>query len=189
LEHEQQPHHCWNTILIVPGLGQISEGESTKDVAIIVAAIVDAISTTPGKSLIRSPLMEQTRSASPWPKGIFAITLFVEDLQVAKIFYNRVFGLPVDYQDDNSAVFKFGNTLINLLKTTAAGELVKPAKVARHEDGSRVVLTLHVEDVDALCKELTARGVELLNGPMDRPWGVRTASFKDPGGHIWEIAK
>jgi lactoylglutathione lyase len=37
--------------------------------------------------------------------------------------------------------------------------------------------------------ELTARGVELLNGPIDRPWGIRTASFIDPGGHIWEIAK
>jgi lactoylglutathione lyase len=24
---------------------------------------------------------------------------------------------------------------------------------------------------------------------MDRPWGIRTASFRDPGGHIWEIAK
>jgi uncharacterized glyoxalase superfamily protein PhnB len=23
---------------------------------------------------------------------------------------------------------------------------------------------------------------------MDRPWGIRTASFRDPGGHIWEIA-
>ena len=44
-------------------------------------------------------------------------------------------------------------------------------------------------DVDAVCAELATRGVTLLNGPMDRPWGVRTASFVDPGGHIWEIAK
>ncbi|MDQ3782600.1 MAG: VOC family protein, partial [Actinomycetota bacterium] len=29
----------------------------------------------------------------------------------------------------------------------------------------------------------------LLNGPVDRPWGVRTASFRDPAGHIWEIAR
>ena len=36
--------------------------------------------------------------------------------------------------------------------------------------------------------ELKSRGVELLNGPIDRPWGIRTASFRDPGGHIWEIA-
>ena len=31
--------------------------------------------------------------------------------------------------------------------------------------------------------------VELLNGPVDREWGVRTASFTDPDGHIWEIAQ
>ena len=126
---------------------------------------------------------------SPWPKGIFAITLFVEDLQAAKQYYQRVFGLQVDYEDDNSAVFKFGNTLINLLKTTAAIELVEPARVASREDGARFVFTLHVENVDAMCAELTARGVELLNGPMDRPWGIRTASFIDPGGAIWEIAR
>ena len=124
-----------------------------------------------------------------WPTGIFAITLFVEDLQAAKQYYQRVFGLQVDYEDDNSAVFKFGNTLINLLKTTAAIELVEPARVASREDGARFVFTLHVENVDAMCAELTARGVELLNGPMDRPWGIRTASFIDPGGAIWEIAR
>lgn len=27
------------------------------------------------------------------------------------------------------------------------------------------------------------------HGPMDRPWGIRTASFIDPVGHIWEVAK
>ena len=36
--------------------------------------------------------------------------------------------------------------------------------------------------------DLKSRGGELLNGPMDRPRGIRTASFRDPGGHIWEVA-
>ena len=48
--------------------------------------------------------------------------------------------------------------------------------------------TLGVADVDSACERLRARGVSLLNGPIDRPWGIRTASFRDPGGHIWEIA-
>lgn len=130
-----------------------------------------------------------SKGTGSWPTGIFAVTLFVEDLPAAKKFYIRVFGLPVDYEDDNSAVFKFGSTLINLLKTTAARELVEPAQVANHDAGSRFVFTIHVDNVDAMCTELTARGVELLNGPMDRPWGIRTASFIDPGGYIWEIAK
>jgi catechol 2,3-dioxygenase-like lactoylglutathione lyase family enzyme len=124
-----------------------------------------------------------------WPSGIDAITLFVEDLAATKQFYLEVFGLPVVFEDDDSVVFKFGSTLVNLLKATAARELIEPAHVASSEAGSRLQFTIEVDDVDAMCAQLTSRGVELLNGPMDRPWGVRTASFKDPGGHIWEIAK
>ena len=117
------------------------------------------------------------------------MTLFVEDLPATKQFYQDVFGLPVHYEDDDSAVFNFGNTLINLLKTTEAQGLIAPAVVGDRESGSRVQLTIDVDDVDAMCAELARRGVELLNGPMDRPWGVRTACFSDPGGHIWEIAQ
>lgn len=124
----------------------------------------------------------------PWPKGITAITLFVEDLDAAKRFYEEVFGLPVVYEDDASTVFNFGNTLINLLKTTAAQELIEPATVGGPEAGARLQFTITVDDVDAMCAELVTRGVTLLNGPIDRPWGIRTASFSDPGGHIWEIA-
>ena len=123
-----------------------------------------------------------------WVKGIDAITLFVEDLVAAKQFYLEVFGLPIHYEDDNSAVFKFGETLINLLSVAEAPELIAPAVVAVPEAGSRMQFTIAVDDVDAMCAELSKRGVELLNGPMDRPWGIRTASFRDPGGHIWEIA-
>jgi lactoylglutathione lyase len=66
--------------------------------------------------------------------------------------------------------------------------VIDPAPVAPGEAGSRVVFTLAVEDVAQMCADLRARGVELLNGPMDRPWGVRTASIRDPDGYIWEIA-
>jgi catechol 2,3-dioxygenase-like lactoylglutathione lyase family enzyme len=123
-----------------------------------------------------------------WPSGIGAITLFVEDLEQGKRFYQEVFGLPVAFEDEDSAVFNFGNTIVNLLKVSAAPELIEPATVAPSEAGSRLQFTIDVDDVDATCSELASRGVQLLNGPTDRPWGVRTASFRDPGGHIWEIA-
>jgi lactoylglutathione lyase len=124
-----------------------------------------------------------------WPSGIGAITLFVEDLDAAKRFYGEVFSLPVTFEDDDSAVFDFGNTVLNLLRVEAADELIAPAPVASAAHGTRMQFTIEVDDVDALCAELVGRGVELLNGPMDRPWGIRTASFRDPAGHIWEIAK
>ncbi len=126
---------------------------------------------------------------SSWPGPISAITLFVEDLDVTKGFYQRVFGLPVVFEDPESAVFRFGSTLINLLRITAADGLIEPATVAPREAGARYQFTLDVDDVDEMAAELQRRGVELINGPMDRPWGVRTACFADPAGHIWEIAR
>ena len=123
------------------------------------------------------------------PKRIDALTLFVEDLERSKRFYQDVFGLPVVFEDENSAVFPFENTLINLLDVREAHGLIEPGAVASPEAGSRFQLTIPVEDVDAACAELRARGVELLNGPMDRAWGVRTAAFADPGGHVWEYAQ
>jgi lactoylglutathione lyase len=123
------------------------------------------------------------------PAQISAITLFVEDLAAARRFYVEMFELPVHFEDEESVVFAFGGTLVNLLVATAAPELIAPATVAARDSGSRFVFTLPVEDVDARCDELRAKGVALLNGPVDRPWGVRTASFQDPDGNIWEIAK
>ena len=128
-------------------------------------------------------------AAAPWPGKISAITLFAEDLAATKAFYQEVFGLRLVFEDPESAVFDFGNTLINLLRATAAVSLIEPGVVASPDAGSRLQLTIDVDDVDAVCAILAARGVDLLNGPMDRPWGVRTACFRDPAGHIWEIAK
>ena len=127
--------------------------------------------------------------SSAWPGGITAITLFVDDLEESKSFYERTFGLPIMFQDPDSTVFKFGDLLVNLLKVSAAVELVEPARVAPEDAGSRSVFTLQVDDVDAICADLQTRGVAFLNGPIDRPWGPRTASFKDPSGHLWEVAR
>jgi lactoylglutathione lyase len=121
-------------------------------------------------------------------KGIAAITLFVSDLAVAKSFYARAFALPVHFEDAESCVFAFGGTLVNLLVRSAAAELVDPKPVAPTAETAAFVLTLAVDDVDAACAELADRGVSLLNGPVDRPWEVRTASFEDPDGHVWELA-
>ncbi len=121
-------------------------------------------------------------------RGISTVTLFVDDLPATKEFYLNAFGLPVIFEDGDCAVFKFENTLINLLKASAGAELLEPAAVASREAGSRFVFTITVSDVIKVCEGLKARGVVFLNGPIDRPWGIRTASFVDPAGYVWEIA-
>ena len=130
----------------------------------------------------------QSEDQAQWQGDIFAITLFVDDLEESKDFYQTVFNLPIYFEDHDSAVFKFKNLLVNLLKISEADALIRPAKVWEAGAGNRFVLTLPVENVDIVCERLTGLGVALLNGPVDRPWGTRTASFKDPSGHIWEIA-
>ena len=122
------------------------------------------------------------------PTDIEAITLFIEDVQRSKDFYSEVFGVDVIHEEEAAVVFKFANTLINLLQVKSAPDLIAPAIVADQAAGARYQFTLGVGNVDEVCAQLETRGVKLLNGPMDRPWGSRTASFTDPDGHIWEIA-
>jgi lactoylglutathione lyase len=124
-----------------------------------------------------------------WAQRVFAVTLVVEDLDAAREFYGRAFGLPEHYFSGDSAVFRFGDLLINLLEAAKGPGLLDPVPVAPPESGVRVQLTVPVDDVDAVAAGLVARGVDLLRGPEDRPWGPRTASFRDPAGHVWEIAQ
>lgn len=117
------------------------------------------------------------------------ITLFVEDLPATRRFYEAVFGQPLVFEDAVSAAYRFDNLIINLLQTSEAGEVVEPRPVALATAGARMLLTIKVSDVDATCQALSDQGVALLNGPIDRPWGRRTAAFADPAGNVWEIAQ
>ncbi|MCU0264150.1 MAG: VOC family protein [Candidatus Nanopelagicales bacterium] len=124
-----------------------------------------------------------------WVQRVFAVTLIVEELDAAREFYGRAFELPEHYYSGDSAVYRFGDLLINLLEADKGPGLLDPVPVAPPEAGVRVQLTVPVDDVDAVAAGLVARGVDLLRGPEDRPWGPRTASFRDPAGHVWEIAQ
>ncbi len=121
-------------------------------------------------------------------KSVGAITMFVADRQRSKSFYEKVFDVSAIHEDENAVAFEFENMIVNLLEVPAAHELIDPATVASAESGSRFQLTIWVDDTDAVCADLRLRGVELLNGPINRPWGMRTASFADPDDHIWEVA-
>ncbi|HUI37069.1 MAG TPA: VOC family protein [Gaiellaceae bacterium] len=121
-------------------------------------------------------------------KSVGAITMFVDDPKRSKKFYERVFGASAIYEDENSVVFEFEKLIVNLLAERAAPELIEPTPVAGRETGERFQLTIWVEDADAVVEQLRSAGVALLNGPIDRPWGLRTAAFADPDGHVWEVA-
>jgi catechol 2,3-dioxygenase-like lactoylglutathione lyase family enzyme len=120
---------------------------------------------------------------------IEVITLFVEDVAAARTFYVDVLGGEVIFADDGSAVVRLSNLMINLLHIDNAPTLVEPVQVGGPTAGARALYTIRVDDADAAYRELSERGATFLNGPIDRPWGRRTAAFADPAGNVWEIAE
>lgn len=123
-------------------------------------------------------------------KQVDVIVLFVEDVERAKRFYRDVFGLQPDQEDDVSAFIKLETISIALLGPAAAHDLLSPEAVAVQAGaGTNSQLVAFVNDVDAIYADLVAQGVEFIREPTDREWGLRTAHFKDPDGHIWEIAQ
>jgi ribosomal protein S18 acetylase RimI-like enzyme/catechol 2,3-dioxygenase-like lactoylglutathione lyase family enzyme len=118
-----------------------------------------------------------------------AISLFVEDLAASKAFYDTAFAADIVYEDSTSVALRFERLIVNLLDARSAPEIVAPGKVAGAGFGSRFQMSVFVDDVDATCALLRSRGVTILAGPADRPWGMRTANFVDPSGHSWEIAE
>jgi lactoylglutathione lyase len=127
-------------------------------------------------------------AVSEWQKRVSAITLFVEDKNRARSFYEKVFELGPAHEDETEVMFRLENTLLFLTNASVADRMIAPATVGGSNQGPRHVFAIIVDDVDAVCAELKGKGVGLLNGPEDRSWGMRTANFQDPDGYVWEIA-
>jgi lactoylglutathione lyase len=55
--------------------------------------------------------------------------------------------------------------------------------------GGGMEILLIVEDVNREAERLRRAGIALLSGPVDRAWGHRTIHFRDPDGHVIELAQ
>ena len=122
----------------------------------------------------------------PHPR-LAAMTLFITDKSASAAFYRALLDSEPIHEDEDSLVFRCGRVMVNLLLAKAVPELIDPALPS--EAGSTAVYTIPCKDVDARVQMLTEAGLTALNGPVDRPWGIRTASYQDPAGHIWELAQ
>lgn len=122
-------------------------------------------------------------------KSVNVITLFVEDQQRSKEFYERVFEVAAMDEDEGTVIFKLDNLFLRLLRRSEAEDLMLgQVPLADSDSGASFQLAIFVDDADALCAELTERGVSITYGPVDRPWGVRNAAFRDPDGHLWAFS-
>lgn len=123
-----------------------------------------------------------------WEKKIGAINLIVGDLGRAKAFYTDVFGLPLQHEDEETAMFRFGDTYVFLQRGAAHQVGPSPDALSLAEKGVGQFV-IFVADVDAVRAELDRAQVATISGPEDRAWGMRTLTLADPGGYTWEITQ
>lgn len=121
--------------------------------------------------------------------SVGVITLFQPDLDAAKDFYGRVFDKVPDFADEQSANYHFDNVIINLERESGSADQIGDLPVAPREAGARVVVRTFVENADEACADLKKRGVVVVSGPENTPWGTRRAIFMDPGGHVWKVVQ
>ena len=114
-----------------------------------------------------------------------ATVLVVKDLEKCRKFYQEMLGLKVTFSDDVSSGYKIEDHDLVVLEEAAAAEMVGQETLS--VKGSRVILCLGVENVDATCEALKAKGVTLLKPPKSQAWGRRTAYIADPDGNLWEL--
>ena len=98
-----------------------------------------------------------------WEKKFGAINLIVGDLERSKTFYQEVFGLPVQHEDEDTAMFRFGDTYV-FLQRGAAHQDGPPGDVlslGRKEIGQFVIF---VEELDAVRAELDEAEVAIIGG-------------------------
>jgi predicted enzyme related to lactoylglutathione lyase len=96
------------------------------------------------------------------------------DLERSLEFYGRRLGLAV-YRE-------FGEGAHRGVVFFAGGGLVEVSGRSPAAAGPNVSLWLQVRDVDATSVELARRGVEVVEPPVDRPWGLREMWVADPDG-------
>jgi len=51
------------------------------------------------------------------------------------------------------------------------------------------MLVFRSDDVDATFETVLASGAEVLQEPIDQPWGPRDCAFRDPSGNTGRIAQ
>jgi lactoylglutathione lyase len=123
-----------------------------------------------------------------WQKKIGAINLIVGDVERSKGFYRDVFGLPVQHEDEDGAMFRFGETYVFLQRGAAHQD--RPSTDAQELAEKGVgQFVMFVDDADAVRAELDERNVAIISGPADRAWGMRTITLADPGGYTWELTQ
>lgn len=120
---------------------------------------------------------------------ISMITLGVEDMERAVRFYGEGLGFPKMESPPEVAFFTLNGTWLGLY---GRDSLAQDATVSSEGNGFNSFALAHnlasETEVDQVMKQALAAGATLAKTPQKTFWGGYSGYFKDPDGHLWEIA-
>jgi len=119
---------------------------------------------------------------------ISMITLGVKDMARSVAFYEAL-GFVRQNSDESVAFFALNGTWLGLYGYEALAEDAQVAPDGGSFGGFTLAHNLQSEaEVDAVFAEALAAGAVATKHPQKVFWGGYSGYFKDPDGHLWEIA-
>jgi catechol 2,3-dioxygenase-like lactoylglutathione lyase family enzyme len=124
--------------------------------------------------------------------GVLETALYVDDLERAAKFYESVLGLKPLVSDNRFRAYGGGGKSVLLLfKRGATLETVRlPGGTIPPHDGHgplHMAFAVSVDELDAWEKQLASHNVAI-EGRTDWPKGGKSIYFRDPDGHLLELA-
>lgn len=121
----------------------------------------------------------------------------VNDTEKALVFYRDALGLEVR-NDVASGGFHWV-TLGSAAQPDLEIVLSEPHAGRSQEDGDMMqelltkgvlpMLVFRTDDLDATFEKVRASGAEVMQEPIDQPWGPRDCAFRDPSGNMVRISQ
>ncbi|MHB2018434.1 MAG: VOC family protein [Candidatus Xenobia bacterium] len=120
-----------------------------------------------------------------------SIHLTVPDIDEAMRLYAQAFGFKPKFKLPGPG----GRTMHGEMVYNGCTIMLGPEAVQRGMKsplslgGSPVNMFVYVDNVDALCEQAKAAGVNVMLAPNDQFFGCRTCVLRDPAGHQWMFAQ
>jgi catechol 2,3-dioxygenase-like lactoylglutathione lyase family enzyme len=118
-------------------------------------------------------------------RGIDYTVIFARQMEAMRIFYGSVLGFPQHRELGSQWIeYRVGS---NILALTERGLMFNDPAPPVGELSLQLAFRVSPNEVSSCAATLTDRGVEIIAGPTDQPWGHRTLFFRDPDGNVLEI--
>lgn len=120
---------------------------------------------------------------------ISMITLGVSDLNKSITFYKEGLGFPKMESPPTVAFFTLNGSWLGLYNRES---LAEDALVSSHGEGFNNFTLAHnvgsEKEVDHVIEQALLAGAMLSKAAQKTFWGGYSGYFKDPDGHLWEVA-